>query len=644
MFSLTRTTKNSDPESAAPEPRGSADEDVARLAISEDGVIVFANESFRALSGTLRRQEGFSDALSILHFGSGTDTLSQIEAGLHIVRIGDDERPVDFHFNWLTTPDNRRYLVGSQARPEARNTPARRPRSIPEKKPGKETPGDDFSRLADLSGEIMLVIGEDGEILRANAAFSSISGYKDHELGAIGFVDLFHGEDKPYIHSAIRSATFDEPENAGATDFQARLVTKAGEKRWVEWRQRRSVNENGLERIYCVGRDVTAIREQQNALGRRERQLSQAESIGRMGHWNWILGQEDIEWSDEIYRIFGVAPGSFRPTMDNINARIHKRDLSRVNHVFQRAAIGQNNYEMEFRIIRPDGEVRFLRCEGRCARDNNGEVMALYGIMQDMTERILYERELKESRDAAERAYASKSQFLANMSHELRTPLNAIIGFSEMIHRQLLGPIGTEKYLEYIQGIRESGEHLLDLITDILDMSKIEAGKYDLDFEEVSVVKTIRLAAHMMESRANDAGVRMIMDKLADENLLIVADRRGFLQVMLNILSNAVKFTPKGGQVAIECAERKDFISIKVSDNGIGIPANKLATITRPFEQVSSHYTRDHEGTGLGLAITKELVEMHGGTLLIDSTVGVGTTVTVRLPRDASLKKPAGKK
>jgi two-component system cell cycle sensor histidine kinase PleC len=481
-----------------------------------------------------------------------------------------------------------------------------------------------FRTLADLSDELMLVIDEDGVIRRNNTAFSRLFGGKLTEK-KIHFLDLFHDEDKPFI----RSMNFDEI--SGATDFNARIVTKTGQTRWLEWRQKKSG-----DLLYCVGRDITAEREQHLAFGRRERQLNQAESIGRLGHWNWILGAPEIEWSDALFSIFGVDKNTFRATPDAMIALIHKADRARVNQGFQRATIGQNKYEMEFRITRPDGQTRYLRCEGRCARNNDGEVTALYGIMQDMTDRILYERELRESKEAVERAYAAKTQFLANMSHELRTPLNAIIGFSEMIHRQLLGPIGTEKYLEYIQGIRESGEHLLDLISDILDMSKIEAGKYELGYEEVNVIKTVRLAAHMMESRASDAGVRMIIDKISNENLMIVADRRAFLQVILNILSNAVKFTLKGGRVSVECAERKEFISLKFTDTGIGIPANKLASITNPFEQVSSHYTRDHEGTGLGLAITKELVEMHGGSLLIDSQVGVGTTVTVRLPYDAS--------
>jgi len=600
MFSLTRKKcpdSLSGPNSESAFAREDREDGVARVVISEDGAIVFSNAMFRALAG-----DGSMDS-------------------------------INFQFDPLTTSEGTRYLVGSAvAAPE--KSPARKNERVL-----RALPASDFQTLADLSEDIMLVVDESGAIRSINNAFTKIFGYGENDLAKIDFLDLFDNEDKPYIRNTIRSMGIDEAEATPVMDFQARIVTKTGAKRWIEWRQHRPKNSKS-ELMYCVGRDITAIREQQNALSRREKQLTQAESIGRMGHWNWTLGQDDIEWSEELYNIFGIEKKSFRPTLETMSRLVHKGDRERVNHSFQRATIGQTNYEMEFRVTRPDGEVRFIRCEGRCAREADGEVTALYGIMQDMTERILYERELKESKGEVERAYAAKTQFLANMSHELRTPLNAIIGFSEMMHRQLLGPIGTPKYLEYIQGIRESGEHLLDLISDILDMSKIEAGKYELAFEEVNVTKTIRLAMHMMESRSSDASVKIKAEKLLNDNLHIIADRRALLQVVLNILSNAVKFTLKGGQVNIECTERKDFITIKISDNGIGIPANKLANITNPFEQVSSHYTRDHEGTGLGLSITKELVEMHGGTLLIDSTLDIGTTVTVRLPYDASLKAP----
>jgi signal transduction histidine kinase len=318
-----------------------------------------------------------------------------------------------------------------------------------------------------------------------------------------------------------------------------------------------------------------------------------------------------------------------------MNKMVHRSDIARLNQAFQRALIEENDYDMEFRIQTAQGDTRFIRCEGRCARDVTGEVTALYGIMQDMTERMAVEHELREAKDTAERAYAARTQFLANMSHELRTPLNAIIGFSEMMQHQLLGPLGNDKYLEYIGGIRESGEHLLDLISDILDMSKIEAGKYELDLSEIQPGKLIKLATHMMEGRAHEAKVKIHIDDQINETLKIIADRRATLQIILNLLSNAVKFTKEGGLIAISLQEQEKFCLIKVSDNGIGIPANKLATITRPFEQVSSSYARAHQGSGLGLAITKELVEMHGGGITIESKLGQGTTVTIRLPHRA---------
>jgi two-component system cell cycle sensor histidine kinase PleC len=287
---------------------------------------------------------------------------------------------------------------------------------------------------------------------------------------------------------------------------------------------------------------------------------------------------------------------------------------------------------MEFRVMRPNGQARFIQLQGRCEFDSEGEVTSLFGIMQDVTERTQHERELREAKESAERAYAAKSQFLANMSHELRTPLNAIIGFSEMIQRQLLGPIGTEKYLDYITGIRESGEHLLDLITDILDMSKIEAGKYQLDVETFNMMKVLRLAAHMIEGRALDAQVKIISEIPEDQDLDVTGDRRAVMQVVLNILSNAVKFTEPGGEVRLSQHYDGESISVRIQDTGIGIPPSKLRYVTEPFEQAANHFTRNHEGSGLGLAITKELIELHGGHLTIESTVGVGTIVTFQIP------------
>jgi two-component system cell cycle sensor histidine kinase PleC len=466
----------------------------------------------------------------------------------------------------------------------------------------------ELRRFLEMSGDIALITSSDGKIEKSIGA--NLNG---------NFHDLFGPGDRARAQEAVKTGT----------PFAAWLGGK-----WIEWRVHAREGK-----LFCLGRDITSIRAQEETLLRRQRQLAEAEAIGRMGHWHWTVGSDAIEWSDEIYRIFGVERGKFTPTLHQLDQLVYRRDIGRVIQGFQRAIIERNDYDMEFRIKRPDGEIRFINCEGRCEKDSEGEVVALFGIMQDMTQRMLYERELHEAKDHAERAYAARTQFLANMSHELRTPLNAIIGFSEMMQRQLLGPIGTEKYLDYVDGIRQSGEHLLDLISDILDMSKIEAGKYDLNLEELNISKIVQLALHMMQGRAEEAKINIGADQITNDNLKIVADRRALMQILLNLLSNAVKFTKPGGKIEVQCFEREDYVSLKVSDNGIGIPANKLANIAKPFEQVSSSYARDHQGSGLGLAITKELAEMHGGGLFIESTLGKGTTVTVRLPYKAKYKE-----
>ena len=589
-------------------------EDEARIVVDEEGTIVFASAAFMNLAHLNRDTISQHSFQTILTFETPIKTPAQLNTGAHKIWVNGNQSTQEFYFDWINIPgnNNRRFLVGSYAENNVFNDP----KSIITDAPKQETAHsthDDIDVFLNLSREIMVVTDKTDKILRANSRFTDTIGYTANELDNLAFIDLVDEEDKTTITTQ--------------NTCEARIISQTGETLWIEWRKQQ---QNGL--TYYAGRDVTAIKTQQKALQRREKQLSQAENLGRMGHWRWVLGEDSIEWSSEIYRIFGVDQNSFETTLDNMNKMVHSDDIDRVNQALQRAVIEENDYDVEFSIIRPDGEERFIRSEGRCSSNDDGEVVALFGIMQDMTERMLYERELKNAKDAAERAYAAKTQFLANMSHELRTPLNAIIGFSEMMEQQLLGPLGNEKYLDYIGGIRESGTHLLDLISDILDMSKIEAGKYELALEELQIYKITQLAIHMMEGRALEANVKISSNPPSDENLKIVADRRATLQIILNLLSNAVKFSNENGEITVDCITDKNGIELKITDKGIGIPANKLATITNPFEQVSSSYARDHEGSGLGLAITKELAELHGGSLKIESTIDVGTTVTVRLP------------
>jgi two-component system cell cycle sensor histidine kinase PleC len=238
-----------------------------------------------------------------------------------------------------------------------------------------------------------------------------------------------------------------------------------------------------------------------------------------------------------------------------------------------------------------------------------------------------------EEKTRAEEANQAKSSFLANMSHELRTPLNAIIGFSEIMESGMFGPLGAEKYTEYSRDIRESGEYLLDVINDILDMSKIEAGGIHLAPETVELDSILADSLRVVWGRANEKHVTL--NSNIDPGIILKADRRALKQIALNLLSNAVKFTPDGGAVTVRGRLRGGTVTIAIADNGIGIPKDALHKLGRPFEQVESQLTKRHQGSGLGLAIAKSLAELHGGTMRIRSVLGTGTTVVVYLPLEA---------
>lgn len=645
-------------------------QDASRLVVGKDGRLIFAAPEIAKILGlktdslahiafrdliqftnpddALRDRPifGFNDSDDDAEL-SGDAWTSSITSGEHeiVPLLYKKSKPVTLRFDAVDMADGRGFLVVSTLGGKDENDLETLVSTLTSpKKPQTEAtaamiPATSWNAmlpaLMDMSNDFMVLLSPRGKIINANDTFYTALGLKPDDVNGKSFLDMVNTEDRPYVQPIFKNLFQDGAESlCEMIAFECRILgTGPGTGKATHWLDCRVKPHQGQLLLVC--RDLTDSKRHESELLRREQQLSEAQSIGHMGHWMWRIGDENLEFSSELYRIFGVTPEKFTPTFDNINGMMHRRDRGRMAQSFQRAMIERKNYEMEFRVIRPTGEARFIVLQGRCELDNEGDVTALFGIMQDVTERNEYERELREAKESAERAYAAKSQFLANMSHELRTPLNAIIGFSEMMQRQMLGPIGTEKYLDYIGGIRESGEHLLDMITDILDMSKIEAGKYTLDVEDFNLSKVIRLASHMIEGRALDAQVRVISSIPENEDMQITGDRRAIMQMILNVLSNAVKFTKPGGEVRIACFTQDENITMRFVDTGIGIPASKLRYVTKPFEQAANSFTRNHEGTGLGLAITKELAELHGGKLELESTVGVGTTVNITLPLKA---------
>jgi cell cycle sensor histidine kinase DivJ len=319
--------------------------------------------------------------------------------------------------------------------------------------------------------------------------------------------------------------------------------------------------------------------------------------------------------------LLGVAP----------SALVHNGDLKAIQSAFVAASYFGRSATAEVRFKRSDGSYLWTEIRCRPAALVNGAASDIVAVTRDISERKAHEGALIDARDAAEEANRAKSRFLANMSHELRTPLNAVIGFSEVMTHEMFGPVGSPRYLEYARLINESGSHLLELINGILDMSKIEAGKFDLTEEMFDLAEVADQAARFVKLQADRKGVVLKLG-IAPDVHTIFADKRAVKQVLMNLLSNGTKFTPRGGEVRVIAQRRANGVEIAVSDTGMGISPEDVKRLGQPFEQVEGAHTRTQEGTGLGLALVKALTAMHGGEAKIESKLGEGTTVRIYLP------------
>ena len=280
----------------------------------------------------------------------------------------------------------------------------------------------------------------------------------------------------------------------------------------------------------------------------------------------------------------------------------------------------------------PSGELHTATTSGTPLFDDAGRFVGYRGTARDITAQVQAERELRKAKEEAEAANLAKSQFLANISHELRTPLNAIIGFSEMVEQGLAGPVGP-KQREYTSLVLQSGRHLLKVINDILDLARADAGKFELREEEgVDLREVIGTSLSLTKHRADAGDVRLVTE-IGEQLPLIVADPTRLKQILLNLMSNAIRFTKPGGSVVVAARRAEEGgVALEVRDTGSGMTADEIAVALEPFGQVDARLAREHEGTGLGLPLARRLTELHGGTLEIVSEKGVGTAVMVTLP------------
>ena len=296
---------------------------------------------------------------------------------------------------------------------------------------------------------------------------------------------------------------------------------------------------------------------------------------------------------------------------------------------------------LHLRFTRSDGTIGYWSLAGRPRQDPDGNFLGYRGIGADISAAVNDALALRDAKNAAEAGNRAKSEFVANMSHELRTPLNAILGFSEIIKDRLFGPDATERYFDYTGDIHASAKHLLAIIDDILDLSKIEAGRNLLEESVVSVTEITQAARLLLRDRFEKAGLTLLVEVPEPAPQLCV-DPRKFKQALLNLLTNALKFTPRGGMVTLAASfDAEGRFGFLVRDTGIGIAADNIDLVLSPFGQVASVLSRDHQGTGLGLPLARSLIELHGGQLSLTSELGVGTAMTLWLPAARVVPSPA---
>jgi len=447
----------------------------------------------------------------------------------------------------------------------------------------------------------------------------------------IGCVSLefYHADDHDKITSRRAEISSRGPNQRMTTPVRVRLLCRDGTETFIEADDGQAV-WGGKAGIIVALHDVTELQSYVDAL---------RDSEGRYRTLVELMPDAVIV-SREGKIIFlnsaGVQLFGARSPEDLIGR--HAADI--VHPDWREEIITRVDHRLGGAVQRPPFAHKLIRVDGSefWAEGTGAEAMwdgrpARFSVVRDISERKRIEQALEEAKEGAELANRTKSEFLANMSHELRTPLNAVIGFSELMRKELLGPLGSERYLEYAADIYESGSHLLGVINDILDLSKIEAGKIDLEEEtfdlSVAVDATLRLIRERAERRQIALAAR-----IGASVPQLRADERKVKQILINLLSNAVKFTPEGGSVTISAERRPDGLVIAVTDTGIGIAPEDVPRALEPFKQVSAAHNRTHEGTGLGLPLTKRLVELHGGRLEIESAVGRGTTVSVQFPSE----------
>jgi PAS domain S-box-containing protein len=463
-------------------------------------------------------------------------------------------------------------------------------------------------------------------IIDWNPAAERVFGYSREEvLGRNGYTLLLSTKDQDNLSDVIRRVA----DGVMLTHVIRTHVTKSGRVISCEWHNTPLRDAEGrVTGVLTMADDITARSDAEEKLRQSESLLAKSQRIARLGSWSWDLPTGTLLWSDEHYRLLGYEPDGLS-SPERFLSHIHPDDRQRFEAAFARANVDPEPYEMSWRAVRTDGEIRFMHSAGDVETDAAGKPIRLVGTVQDVTERETLLASERLARAEAERAARLRDDFLATLSHELRTPLTAILSWADLLKTS---PTDTARIEHGLEVIARNARTQAQLVGDLLDLSRIASGKLRLDLQQVAVPNIVEAAVEAVRPVADARGITLQVT-LEPIDKLVQGDASRLQQVVCNLLTNAVKFTPSRGRVQVVVARVDSQLEISVSDTGKGIAPDFLPHVFARFRQADASTVREHSGLGIGLALVKELVGLHGGTVTAHSEgIGRGATFTVRLP------------
>jgi PAS domain S-box-containing protein len=442
-----------------------------------------------------------------------------------------------------------------------------------------------------------------------------------------------------YMHPDDHAHTRDDVLNHFHTnqplDTCYRIRTKQGNYIWTQVRADSIRDKNGRVIFMSgVSFDVSELKGAEDALRESEARQERIIQSSSDGIWEWYADKGGFHFSSRCWELIGFNANDDEITQgeDKIvlwRKHIHPQDLPKFDKALADHLEGKASFDMEYRLIGKNKEIYWVRARGRVNFDRDGKAVRMSGSNMDMTQIKRAEERVIQAKEAAEKANQAKSEFLSSMSHELRTPLNAILGYAQLFQYDMNL---NQQQINNVHEIRKAGDHLLQLINDVLDLSKIESGKMTVSLEPVLVARVVMEAFTLVQPQADAKSIKLVSTAETENNLYVIADNVRLKQALINLLSNAVKYNNMGGQVEVTLQIiEQNTLRILVIDNGKGIPLHRQEEVFQPFNRLNAEYSKV-EGSGVGLVITKQLVEMMNGQLHFKSVEGIGTEFKIDLP------------